>query len=90
MKGKTLKVICLTNIKPSTNILDDNVHLQNYNMWRKDTKIKQRGGGVMILTGKELQVKQIHANAIEMVELVAVEIKTKEGNIIVATVYMPS
>ena len=74
----------------STNILDDNVHLQNYNMWRKDTKIKQRGGGVMILTGKELQVKQIHANAIEMVELVAVEIKTKEGNIIVATVYMPS
>ena len=64
-------------------------HLQNYNIWSKDIKIKQ-GGGVMILTGKELQVRQIHANAIEMVELVAVKIKTKEGNIIAAMVYMPS
>ena len=36
-----------------------------------------------------MQVKKIHANTIEMVELIAVEVKTKEGDIIIATIYMP-
>ena len=88
IKDKEPQVICLTETKLNTNILDDTLNLENYNVWRKDRKIKQ-GGGVMILTSKELQVKQIHANSLEMVELIAVEIKTKEGDIIIATVYMP-
>ena len=88
VKDKKPQVICLTETKLSTNIIDDTLNIGNYNIWRKDRKFKQ-GGGVMILTCKELQVKKIHANTIEMVELIAVEVKTKEGDIIIATIYMP-
>ena len=55
IKDKKPQVICLTETKLSTNIIDDTLNIGNYNIWRKDRKIKQ-GGGVIILTGKELQV----------------------------------
>ena len=51
IKDKKPQVICLTETKLSTNILDDTLNFGNYNIWRKDRKIKQ-GGGVMILTSK--------------------------------------
>ena len=77
VKDKKPQVMCLTETKLSTNIIDDTLNIENYNIWRKNRKFKQ-GGGVMILTSKEVQVKKIHTNTIEMVELIAVEVKTKE------------
>lgn len=55
---------------------------------RKDGESKKRSG-LMILTSKEFQVQQIHAKAIQVVELLELETKTTEGDIIIAIVYMP-
>ena len=42
-----------------------------------------------IQENREMQ-KHTYVNLLEMVELIAVEIKTKDGNVIIANVYMPS
>ena len=51
LKDKKPRVICITETKLSTNILDDTLNLGNYNTWRKDWKGKQLRG-IMILTSK--------------------------------------
>lgn len=57
----------------STNKLDHTLNLGNFNIWNTPRKaMKGRKRGERSLTRKLLQVKQIHANSIEMVELISV------------------
>ena len=44
VKDKKPQVICLTETKLSTNIIDDILNIGNYNIWRKDRKFRQGGG----------------------------------------------
>ena len=87
-KEKEPHIICLTETKLTPRISNDSLNLDEYNIWRRDRNLK-KGGGIMILTKKELQVKEIDLGIPTQVELIAVEISTTEGEIIVANVYMP-
>lgn len=56
-------MICLTETKLSCNIRNEALNIENYNIWRKDRKHKQ-GGGVVILTSKEIGVQQLNVDAL--------------------------
>lgn len=61
--------------------------IEDYNIRRNDREKKQ-GGGAMILTNKELQVKQLCLDVENEVEMVSIELKTTEGDVIIANVYV--
>ena len=82
------QVVCLTETKLNPTITNEALNLTDYNIWRKDRNFKS-GGGVMILTRKDLIVKIMEQDITENVELLAVEVITKDGVITVATLYMP-
>ena len=83
------EIICLTETKLNSTISNATLNFEGYEVWRKDRESKP-GGGVMILTKKDLKVKE--ANYVEVsnkVELIAVDIMSEEGDLTVATLYMP-
>ena len=83
------QVICLTETKLNSTILSDTLNFHNYEIWRKD-RVSKPGGGVMILTRKDLKVKEAkYLEVSNKVELIAVDIMTQEGEVTVATLYMP-
>ena len=88
VRDKEPQIICLTESKLTQMILNDTIAIEGYNTWRKDRNSK-KGGGVIILIKNELQVRETEINSQPQVELLALEIKTTEGNLIVANVYMP-
>ena len=83
------EIVCLTETKLNATISNATLNFDGYEVWRKDRESKP-GGGVMILTKKDLKVKA--ANYVEVpnkVELVAVDVMSEEGDLTVATLYMP-
>ena len=81
-------VFCITETKLCKIVVNDTLNIENYNIWRKDREGKE-GGGVMILTSKEIQAKQICLDIDKEVEMVVIEVKTKEGDIIISNIYVP-
>ena len=59
-----------------------------YNIWRKDRKLKS-GGGVMILTKNDLIVKNMEHDMPDNVEMLSVEVITKERAVVITMIYMP-
>ena len=82
------QIVCLTETKLNSKIKNETLNLPDYNIWRKDRQNKS-GGGVMMLTRKDLLIKEMQFNTFENVELLSVEVGTKEGAVTVAALYMP-
>ena len=88
MLEEKIQIVCLTETKLNSVIKNEALNISDYNIWRKDRKHKN-GGGVMILTKKDLIVKEMEHHTSDNVELVSVEVITEDGVVTVATLYMP-
>ena len=66
---------------------DEALGLKQYNIWRKE-RTNKRGGGIMIMTKKELTTTEVELLTTTYAEALAIEIKTKRGSLLVATTYI--
>ena len=83
------EIVCLTETKLNATISNATLNFDGYEVWRKDRESKP-GGGVMILTKKDLKVTAANYDEVpNKVELVAVDVMSEEGDLTVATLYMP-
>ena len=87
IQDKNPDIICITETKLESNTTDEALGLEQYNIWRKERK-NRGGGGVMIMTKKELTTTEVELPTTTYAEALAMEIKTKRGSLLVATTYI--
>ena len=80
-------IICITETKLTSNTTDEALGLEQYNIWRKE-RTNKRGGGIMIMTRKELTATEVELLTTTYAEALAIDIKTKKGSLLVATTYI--
>ena len=80
-------IICITETKLTSSNKDEALGLEHYNIWRKE-RTHKGGGGIMIMTKKELTATEVELLKTTYAEAIAIEIKTKKGSILVATTYI--
>ena len=76
IQEKNPDIICITETKLKPESTIETLGLDNYNIWRKERTCKD-GGGVMIMTKKELTVLEIEVRPTTYAEVIAIEIKNK-------------
>ena len=79
--------LCITETKLEPITTDEALGLEQYNIWRKE-RTNKRGGGIMIMTKKELTATEVDLLTTTYAEALAIEIKTKRGSLLVATTYI--
>ena len=79
-------IVCITETKLKSETTIEALGLDDYNVWRRE-RTNKNGGGVMIMTKKELTVLEIELKPTTYAEVIAIEIKNKTRGIIVATTY---
>ena len=87
IQDKNPDIICITETKLASKTMDVTLGLEHYNIWRKDRTDKE-GGGVMIMTKRELTVVQVELITTTFAEALAIEVRTKRGGLLVATTYI--
>ena len=87
IQEKKPDIICITETKLTPEITFEALGLDDYNIWRKE-RTNKGGGGVMIMTKKELTVLEIEQTPTTYAEVIAVEIRTQNRGMIVATSYI--
>ena len=87
IQDKNPDIICITETKLTTNIMDEALGLDQYTIWRKERKNKG-GGGILIMTKKELTTTEVQLPTTTYAEVLAIDIKTKKGSLLVATTYI--
>ena len=78
-------IVCLTETK-----LNEIIKLDidsNYNTWRKD-RVGKGGGGIMIMTRKDLVVKQVMYGE-GRAEVMYVQVENNSKEMIIAVAYVP-
>ena len=70
-------IICITETKLTANTTDEALGLEQYNIWRKE-RTNKRGGGIMIMTRKELTATEVELLTTTYAEALAIDIKTKK------------
>ena len=68
-------IICITETKLTKESPIEALGLNDYNVWRKERTCKG-GGGVMIMTKKELTALEIEQKPATYAEAIALEVKT--------------
>ena len=76
IREKNPDIICITETKLTKESSIEALGLNNYNVWRKERTCKG-GGGVMILTKKDLTALEIEQRPTTYAEAIALEIKTQ-------------
>ena len=87
IQDKNPDIICITETKLESNTTDEALGLEQYNIWRKERK-NRGGGGIMIMTKKELTTTEVELPTTTYAEVLAMEIKTKRSSLLVATTYI--
>ncbi len=82
-------ILCLTETKLNSQIRNEILSGENYNVWRRD-RVGKIGGGVLIFTRKELKVKELQMKEVGSAsEIVAIEIVRGNEGLIIVNVYVP-
>ena len=84
IQDKNPVIVCITETKLESKTTDESLGLEQYNIWRKERTNKE-GGGIMIMTKKELTVVEVELITTTYAEALAIEVRTKRGGLLAAT-----